>query len=253
MTTAKSDANILPVATQKPLSIYEAIPKIIGEVGAIGKEKKNQQQGFMYRGVDDVMNALSPVIAKYGVFIVPEVLEETRTERSTKSGGINFVVYMKIRFTFCASDGSSVQAVTVGEAMDTADKGSNKALAVAYKYACFQVFCIATEEMKDPDAETPEPSVKQPPKNPPAKQNPPKDETKPKIEKTILCERVIDVLYPDHTDTVKGDPDAFAKGVYDAEMKAYMSLNPDLKKLSDLSINQLKDLIQKIDIPESLR
>ena len=41
----------------------------------------------------------------------------------------------------------------IGEGMDSGDKASNKALAVAFKYACFQVFCIPTEEMKDPDAE----------------------------------------------------------------------------------------------------
>ena len=43
--------------------------------------------------------------------------------------------------------------------MDSGDKASNKAMSSAFKYACFQVFCIATEEMKDPDAETPPPST----------------------------------------------------------------------------------------------
>ena len=40
--------------------------------------------------------------------------------------------------------------------MDSGDKATNKAMAIAFKYACFQVFCIPTEEMKDPDGETPE-------------------------------------------------------------------------------------------------
>ena len=43
--------------------------------------------------------------------------------------------------------------------MDSGDKASNKALSIAFKYACFQVFCIPTEEMKDPDAETPPDSI----------------------------------------------------------------------------------------------
>ena len=42
--------------------------------------------------------------------------------------------------------------------MDSGDKATNKAMAIAMKYALFQVFCIPTEEMKDPDAETPEPT-----------------------------------------------------------------------------------------------
>lgn len=40
--------------------------------------------------------------------------------------------------------------------MDSGDKSSNKAMSVAFKYACFQALCIPTEEMKDPDGETPE-------------------------------------------------------------------------------------------------
>ena len=67
--------------------IYKAIPAIMGEIGYIGKEKKNQQQGFMYRGVDDVMNALQPLLVKHGVFVVPEVLEQTREDRNSKCGG----------------------------------------------------------------------------------------------------------------------------------------------------------------------
>lgn len=67
----------------------------------------------------------------------------------------------KIKFTFYAEDGSHIEAVTVGEGMDSGDKATNKAMAIAFKYACFQVFCIPTEEMKDPDEETPDPVVPQ--------------------------------------------------------------------------------------------
>ena len=47
--------------------IYEAIPKVIADVGAVGKDKVNRQQGFKYRSVDDVFNALNPALAKNGV------------------------------------------------------------------------------------------------------------------------------------------------------------------------------------------
>lgn len=240
MTTEKS--NIVELA-KKP-NIFEAIPLIIADIGAVGKDKKNQQQGFMYRGIDDVMNAISPVIAKHGVFVVPEILEESRNERSTKSGGINFIVYLRIKFTFYASDGSFVSAVTIGEAMDTADKGSNKAMAIAFKYACFQVFCIPTEEMKDPDADTPEPSVKT---------DPPKQEPKPDPKKELIGQ-ITKLVYPDFkTPQDKGNPDGFCFEIYQNEMKAYMSLNKDIKRISDLNVNQLKDFLQKMDVPECLR
>lgn len=138
--------------------IYKAIPCIMGEINAVGKNKKNSQQGFMYRGIDDVMNAINPALVKHNVFIVPEVMEQTREERKTAKGGSLVYSVCKMKFRFCADDGSCVEAVTVGEGMDSGDKATNKAMAVAFKYACFQVFCIPTEEMKDPDAETPEPS-----------------------------------------------------------------------------------------------
>ena len=130
----------------------------MGEINAVGKNKKNTQQGFMYRGVDDVMNAINPALVKNNVFIVPEVIEQSREERKTAKGGSLLYSVCRMKFRFYADDGSYVEAVTTGEGMDSGDKSTNKAMAVAFKYACFQVFCIPTEEMKDPDAETPEPS-----------------------------------------------------------------------------------------------
>lgn len=138
------------------MNIYQAITGIISEVGAIGKEKKNQQQGFMYRGIDDVLNALQPLFAKHKIFIVPEVLEQIREDRQTARGGNLIYSICKVKYTFFAEDGSSISAVVIGEGMDSGDKATNKAMSVAMKYACFQVFCIPTEEMKDPDSESPE-------------------------------------------------------------------------------------------------
>lgn len=136
------------------MNIYGAISAIMNDIGAIGKTSKNQQQGFMYRGIDAVMNALNPAFIKHKVFVVPEVLEMTREERTTKSGTALIYTMARVRYTFYAEDGSNVQAVVIGEGMDSGDKSCNKAMSIAYKYACFQVFCIPTEEFKDPDGES---------------------------------------------------------------------------------------------------
>lgn len=141
------------------MNIYQSITKIMEEVPSIGKNQKNKTQNFMYRGIDDVMNALQPLLAKYKVFIVPEILEQTREERTTKNGSGLIYSICKIKYKFYAEDGSSIEAITIGEGMDSGDKATNKAMAIAMKYALFQVFCIPTEEMKDPDSETPEPST----------------------------------------------------------------------------------------------
>lgn len=138
--------------------IFKAICDIMAEDAVIGKDQRNEQQKFNYRGVDVVMNVFHPLLAKHHIFVVPEVLDCIRDERTTKSGGNMFYTVIKMRYTFYADDGSHVEAVVQGEGMDTGDKSSNKAMSVAFKYAMFQVFCIPTEEMKDPDEETPEQS-----------------------------------------------------------------------------------------------
>ena len=134
--------------------IYGAISRVMEEVGAVGKNQRNSQQNFMYRGIDAVMNALNPALIKHKVFIVPEILEEQREERQTKNGANLIYSICKIKYTFFTEDGSSISAVVIGEGMDSGDKATNKAMSIAYKYACFQVFCIPTEEMLDPDAES---------------------------------------------------------------------------------------------------
>ena len=162
-------------------NIYPAISGIMSEIGAISKSKTNTQQGFKYRGVDDVMNALQPLLYKHKVFIVPEILEHVREDRTSSKGNALIYTVCKIKYTFYADDGSSVAAVVVGEGMDSGDKSTNKAMAIAFKYACFQVFCIPTEEMADPDAECHEVV------NKPVKQkSEPKPQPQPNAE--VICQ-----------------------------------------------------------------
>jgi len=71
---------------ETPKLIYAAIAAMVGEIGAITKDKRNTQgTGYNYRGIDDVMNALNPLLAKHQVFIVPEALDKTREERASRS------------------------------------------------------------------------------------------------------------------------------------------------------------------------
>lgn len=143
---------------EKKKNIYETITAVMAEIGAVGKDSRNEQQRFMYRGIDAVMNAINPALIKHKLFVVPEIMEQKREERHTAKGGNLIYFICTVKYTFYAEDGSSVSATVIGEGMDSGDKATNKAMSIAFKYACFQVFCIPTEEMKDPDAETPPPS-----------------------------------------------------------------------------------------------
>lgn len=136
--------------------VIDAICKVIRDLAAvgIGKNRRNEQQGFAFRGIDDVYNAVAPLLAKHGLCVVPNVLERTVTERTNTKGTVLFYTVVKVEYTFhAADDTSTVRAVTFGEAMDSGDKSTNKAMSAAFKYALFQTFCIPTEA-EDPDATT---------------------------------------------------------------------------------------------------
>lgn len=136
------------------MTIYEAIAAVMNDCGAVGKGKFNSQQGYKYRGIDDVMNALNPAFSKHHLFCTPEVLEQTREERTSTKGNVLIYSVVRVKYTFYADDGSSVTAVVIGEGMDSGDKATNKAMSAAFKYACFQVFCIPTEEMHDSEEDS---------------------------------------------------------------------------------------------------
>lgn len=142
-------------------NIFESMVAIMADIDAVGKNQKNQQQGFKFRGIDDVYNAVHPILAKHGVFTVPTVLSERTEERQTQRGGNLIYRILIMKYTFFASDGSYFETTVIGEGMDSGDKAANKAMAVAHKYALLQALCIPTEDMVDPDSEAHSPSRKQ--------------------------------------------------------------------------------------------
>lgn len=131
--------------------IYEAIPKIMAEVKPVAKSQVNQQQRYKFRGIDDVYLALQQVMAKHGVFTTSDIVRVDSQEKKTAKGGLLFYKTLHIRWTFRHSDGSYIQTETITEAMDSGDKAFNKAMSVGHKYALLQVFCIPTDEPKDPE------------------------------------------------------------------------------------------------------
>jgi len=134
--------------------IYTKIIDVMRAVGAVGKDKVNTHQKYNFRGIDDMYNALHEPMSAAGIFAAPRVLNMTREERQTNSGGNLIYTILEIEHRFYADDGSSVAVVTVGEAMDSGDKSCNKAQSAAYKYALMELFCIPTEERLDSEYET---------------------------------------------------------------------------------------------------
>lgn len=136
--------------------IYSAICGVMKDVGAVKKTDENTFDHYKYRGIDAVMNALQPAMIKNGIFVIPEVVEQKREDRLSKKGEPMIYSVVTVKYRFIADDSSMVIATVVGEAMDRGDKSVNKAMSAAYKYACFQTFCIPTEEMIDSETDSPE-------------------------------------------------------------------------------------------------
>ena len=161
------------------MSVYKAINAVQAELAKTGilKSRRNTQgSGYNFRGIDDVYNAIAPLLAQHGLCILPRILARTCDERQTQKGGAIFYVTVEAEFDLvCAEDGSKHTVRTFGEAMDMSDKATNKAMSAAYKYAAFQTFAIPTEADNDADAHTHELKARAPKhsavKNDPAVEN----------------------------------------------------------------------------------
>lgn len=131
------------------------------DIGSVGKDQKNQAQGFKFRGIDQFVNSLYPALTKHGVFMAPRCVSEQHelkeVTRGSGKAGVDKHVTILMEYDFFAEDGSKV---TVGpipaEGLDSGDKATNKALSAALKYALIQTFAIPTEDMAEADLESPE-------------------------------------------------------------------------------------------------
>lgn len=133
-------------------AVHSAIAACMADIGGVAKGRRNQQQGYNFRGIADVYLACQPAMARHGLHIVPyKVVSEETAEGQTKSGGTMYRRCQRIEFRIYAKDGSFVQLETTGEAMDTGDKAANKCMSAAMKYALIQAFAIPEE---DPTVDT---------------------------------------------------------------------------------------------------
>lgn len=198
--------------TKETKTVYQMIAQVSAELAVEGitKAKKNTQQGYSFRGIDDVYNALAPIMSKVGLVILPRVISRNVVERTTKSGNALFYTTVNMEFDFVSShDGSKHTVGMYGEAMDSADKSTNKAMSAAYKYACMQAFCIPTEGDNDADSTTHEVAPKVEPK---AKKEPSPEDIEKAAKLTTIKEallnakdvKTIDLIWNNHVEFLNG-------------------------------------------------
>lgn len=134
-------------------TVHEALVEVMRSVSHVAKRDQNTQQGFNFRGIDAVVNAVGPALREHGVIVLP-LVEDVTT--STVEVGRNRTpmghVAVRVRYRFVGPDGSQLDCVSVGEAMDSGDKATPKAMSVAFRTALLQALALPTDE-PDPDSQ----------------------------------------------------------------------------------------------------
>ncbi len=130
--------------------IINILNEISKEAGALAPER-NGGVPFAFRGVDQVVSHLAPLLKEHGVVIVPEVIDRVTSTREIGNNKAITQTDLLTKFTFYAPDGSSVSATTAGLAQDYADRSGSQAQSVAFRVALLQVFKLPTTD-KEPEA-----------------------------------------------------------------------------------------------------
>ena len=142
-----------PQATKQP-TIVEALSAVMGDVQSVRKGDRNQTQGYQFRGIDAVVNAVGPAFRKHGIVCVP-VLEDVayNTVEVGQKRSVMRECTVRVRYVFHGPAGDTIECVSIGEAMDSGDKATPKAMSVAYRVALLQALTIPTDEA-DPDSQS---------------------------------------------------------------------------------------------------
>lgn len=144
------------------MKVHEALSAVMKSIGAVKKDAWNDHQKFKFRGIDDLHNACYGPLCEHGVVVLPEVVEAAYEDVKTSTGKPARQATLRVRYTFVGPEGDTLSVTSQGEAMDSADKATSKALAMAFKYALLQTFVLPTEGQDDGDSHTPERGVETP-------------------------------------------------------------------------------------------
>lgn len=134
------------------MNVYQAISGVMNEVQSVAKKERNLSQGFNFRGIDAVLNAVAPALRTHGVIVMPVVQshEYATVEVGQKRTPMSHVI-LNVRYVFVGPEGDNAHADVLAEAMDSGDKAIAKAMSVAFRTALLQVLALPTDE-PDPDA-----------------------------------------------------------------------------------------------------
>lgn len=137
--------------TSNELSAKEVVALVMQDVQSVAKKDKNTQQGFNFRGIDAVMNAVGPALRKHGGFIAPSLDSVSYEVAQSKSGGTINIARVVVSYAVHGQKGDPIFGSVAAEAFDSGDKATAKAMSVAYRTFLLQLLCLPTDE-PDPDS-----------------------------------------------------------------------------------------------------
>lgn len=133
------------------VSIHASLSAVMADVREVKKGDRNSSQGYAFRGIDAVINAVGPILRKHKVVVVPEVQTVNYRDVTTSGGKPSRECTVTVKYRFYGPSGDYVDCTTPGESLDFGDKGAPKAMSVAYRIALLQALCLPTDD-PDPDS-----------------------------------------------------------------------------------------------------
>jgi len=145
---------------ESPPTLPVLMGRVLADVADVGKTEKAPANmgGYSFRGIEGILGALKPALAAHGVFCLPQVMERRDSERSVSGNKVQFVVDLRVQWTFHGPAGDTLTAECWGQGTDMGDKSIQKAMTSAFKSMLCQTFCIGdsgsdSERHEVPDTE----------------------------------------------------------------------------------------------------
>lgn len=132
------------------MKVHEALSAVMADVQAVGKNDVNKQQGWSFRGVDAVVNAVGPALRKHGVTVVPKMISCDRRDVPVSEKKSAHECVVEVEYRIIGPEGDELAGTSVGESIDYGDKATAQAMSVAYRTWWLQLLCVPTDE-PDPD------------------------------------------------------------------------------------------------------
>lgn len=146
-----------PAGEPESVSVHTAMARVMCDVDHVAKAQLHRSQTagtWRFRGIDDVINALGPAMRRHGLLMVPELLSVERRDTQTTGAKAARETCVTVRYHVLGPAGDQLPTpiITTGESLDNGDKGTAKAMSVAWRLALIQAFCLPTDE-PDPDTQ----------------------------------------------------------------------------------------------------